>query len=367
MKNFSIPPISTLIGSTLPNYLKVIRQGKIHRRYLLKFILSTIIVFKAGPFHLWENLKFGRKLKKFNFEKSPIFIIGHWRSGTTLLHNILCQDPEAGYLTTYHSVFPNNLGSKAIFKNFMKWNMPSKRPSDNVRLHIDYPQEDEFAVANSFPNAYYNFFYFPENYLQFLTKTSQQEVRDKWKKTFQKVIMKATMNTKGKRAVIKNPVNTFRVKELIELYPDARFIFIYRNPITVFMSSYKFFKALMPTLWFHPVSDEYIREMILKVYPIMMDQYEESKKLIPQKNLIEIKFENFEKSPEDHLKMIYNNLLRDDYEKVETVFKDYLKGQKNYIRNSYKADKNMVDKVNSEWGKYLLKWEYSIPEELDLI
>jgi hypothetical protein len=153
MSQFKIPPISTLSGSTIGNYFRVLKQGKVQPKYYFKIFLTTLIVLISTPFHWWESLAFRRRFKKFKFKNPPVFILGHWRSGTTMLHNMMCVDPNAAYLTTYQSVFPNNMASKLIFKTFMRINIPEKRPSDNVRLHVDFPQEDEFAFSNMQHNA----------------------------------------------------------------------------------------------------------------------------------------------------------------------------------------------------------------------
>jgi len=173
MNQFKIPPISTLLGSTFRNYFKILGQGRVIPNYYLKIFLTTLVVLIATPFHFWENMFFYRKLKNFKFEKPPLFILGHWRSGTTLLHNMLTKDPSAGYMTTYQGVFPNNLTSKWLFRTFMKINMPDRRPSDGVKLDVNFPQEDGFAFSNSQWNEYYNFFYFPLNYKLYFFDTLQ--------------------------------------------------------------------------------------------------------------------------------------------------------------------------------------------------
>ena len=37
----------------------------------------------------------------------PLFILGHWRSGTTLLHNLLAIDDQFGYPNLYQVFFPH--------------------------------------------------------------------------------------------------------------------------------------------------------------------------------------------------------------------------------------------------------------------
>jgi hypothetical protein len=141
-----LPPVSTLLGSTWKNFRTVLKNQPIDPEYKGKILLTSLVVLIATPFHHWENLIYSRKrLSRVTFDKPPLFILGHWRSGTTLLHNMLCQDPDSSYVTTYQSVFPNNLASKAVFRTLMKIAMPDRRPADNMKLDVSLPQEDEFA------------------------------------------------------------------------------------------------------------------------------------------------------------------------------------------------------------------------------
>jgi len=369
MSQFKLPPVSTLMGSNIKNYFKILKQGSIDSKYYFKVSLTTLIVIVSSPFHLWEKLVFAKKLSKYKLEKPPLFIIGHWRSGTTLLHNMLCSDPNTGYLTTYQSVFPNNLASKAIFKTFMKIFIPEKRPSDNVKLNVDFPQEDEFAFSNSNHNSYYNFFYFPNNYKSFYEKaihhtglTEREKAR--WFKSYDNLLKKASINTKGNRLVVKNPVNTARIKQLLKLYPDAKFLYIYRNPITVFISTRHFFKKLFPTLILHEIDDETIETMIFDVYKWLMDDYLTQKNMIPKKNLIELRYEDFEKDPVEESKNIYNNLLNEDFDSVKSHFSSYFSSIKGYKKNRYEIEQSTIEKIKTHLGKFMDIYNYDIPNDI---
>jgi hypothetical protein len=371
MNEFKIPPISTLAGSTLKNYLKILGTGKIAPRYYFKITLTILIVLIATPFHFWEKLIFKKRLKNFEFKKPPLFILGHWRSGTTLLHNMLTKDPSAGYMTTYHALFPNNLASKWLFKTFMKINMPDKRPSDGVKLDINFPQEDEFAFSNSQWNAYYNFFYFPKNYSEFYEKSvhhknlSKEEI-DLWYISYDKLVKKSLIDTKGERAIFKNPVNTARIDKILKLYPDAKFLYIYRNPITVFYSTRRFFQQLYPTLWFHKVDNQFIDDMIFDVYKRLLDDYLKLKSLIPAENLMELRFEEFEQNPVNELEKIYSDLLKEDFSTVKQYFADYFKTQKSHKKNKYLVDAAEMDEIHKHWGKYIEMYNYDLPPDVTI-
>ena len=369
MSQFKLPPVSTLLGSTFINLLRIVKQGHIAPKYYFKTLFTAIIVLLSSPFHLWEKIYFRKKIVNHNFQKPPLFILGHWRSGTTLLHNMLCADPDAGYVTTYQSVFPNNLGSKWLFKTFMTIFIPEKRPSDNVKLNVDFPQEDEFAFSNSHHNSYYNFFYFPHNYKSFYEnaihhKGLTDKEKEKWFKSYDNLLKKASINTKGNRLVVKNPVNTARIKQLLKLYPDAKFLYIYRNPITVFISTRHFFQKLFPTLMLHNIDDESIETMIFDVYKWLMDDYLRQKDMIPAENLIELRYEDFEKDPVGESKKIYNNLLNEDFDSVKHHFSSYFSSIKGYKKNRYEIEQSTIEKIKTHFGKFMDIYSYDIPDDI---
>ena len=82
-------------------------------------------------------------------EGDPIFIIGHWRTGTTLLHELLWLDGRQRCPTTFECFTPNNfLISETLLKPWSGFTLPRRRPPDNMQMGWDLPQEDEFALCN---------------------------------------------------------------------------------------------------------------------------------------------------------------------------------------------------------------------------
>jgi omega-hydroxy-beta-dihydromenaquinone-9 sulfotransferase len=368
VSKFHNHPILPHIGSTLGNFLKVLNNGPIKPRYYIRVFFTGLFILFATPFYFIDYIWFRKKLLKYRFLKEPLFIIGHWRSGTTLVHNFLCQDKTAGYLTTYQSLFPNNLKSKFIFKTFVRIGIPAKRPSDNMRMNADFPQEDELALGNLQPVFYYNFFYFPSRYKVFYDRSVYMNLpaskKNAWKAAYIDLMKKAAMDTKGERLIMKNPVNTARIQILLEMFPNARFLFLYRNPYTVFFSTQRFFYNLLSSVWLHKVDRPFIDEMILDVYVRMMDDYNAQKQLIPQGNLMELKFEEFERNPVDILNKIYTDLLQEDFARVRETMTRYGKTLMKYEKNSYVVNKNTVSLIDRYWKKFITMWDYQIPEEI---
>ena len=368
MADFKIPPVSPLIGSSFANYIKAIRSGKVDLAYLHKVILSGLICGITSPFHIWERFK-DRNVK--DVKEAPVFIVGHWRSGTTFLHNLLCQDPSAGFISTFQSVFPENMHSATIFKFFMGLSMPDTRPSDNVKLRVDLPQEDEFSLENLNAPSFYSFMYFPENYNKLFDETVLFENRSekdvaKWQKVYRRLIAKAEKNTGGSYTIIKNPANTGRIDQILKMYPKARFIHIYRNPVIVYLSTKKFFLELLPTLQLQKTSEQQIIDMIFHLYSRIMTTYFDRKGLIPENQLYEIGFEDFEKDPLLYTRQIYERLNFSDWSPAVPAFENYLNEQKSYKKNVYKISRAELDRILTEWDFAFKAFGYEIPENLEI-
>ncbi len=372
MAKFKLPPISPLLGSTFATFFKTLYNGRVISGYYLKTVLTFLIILAATPFRWYESLYYYFVVRKDKKTKDPVFIIGHWRSGTTYLHQVLAEDQQMGYVTTYQTVFPHYLYSKFLFLPFMKSQMPEKRPGDNVRLVAKNPQEDEFALSNINPYTYYQFMYFPEDYRSFYHRfirfEDKSHIVEKWKNDYCKMVKKACHNTKGQIPILKNPCNTGRVGTLLEMYPDAKFVHIIRNPIVVFLSSRKFFVELLPTLWFHPVDEQFIEDMILDVYEWLVKDWLELKKLIPEGNYVEVRFEEFEEDPIWHLKKLYEQLGIPDFQKAKPKFETYVNKMSGYRKNKYQViDEILLNRILDRWGFAMDLWHYELPDYLEVI
>ncbi|MCH5376649.1 MAG: glutamate synthase-related protein [Planctomycetes bacterium] len=122
--------------------------------------------------HAVQRLRYGKRLREVQVDRPPVFIIGHWRSGTTLLHELLVRDPQFAYPNTYECFAPSHfLVSEWIIPRLVGFLLPKRRPMDNMGAGFGYPQEDEFAICIMGAPSPYSRLAFPNHkpeYLEFL-------------------------------------------------------------------------------------------------------------------------------------------------------------------------------------------------------
>ncbi len=371
MSSFKLPPISPLAGSSVYILRRVLKENRVARRYYFKVGVTKVFVLVTSAFQWIDSLVFNRKIRKYSFEESPLFIIGYWRSGTTFLHNLLTKNPGSGYVTTYQAVFPNNLKSAWLFKTFMKIFMPSGRPGDNLKMSVNFPQEDEYALSNSTHRSFYHYFYFPSSYqslysryVRFESLSSNEE--DDWKLKYRKLVIKALLTTNGKQAILKNPVNTGRMLKLLEIFPGAHFIFLIRNPIMVYLSSKKFFSDLFPTVNLEEFSEDDISRAILDIYVTMLHDYLADKEKVPADKIIEVRYEMLQENPIDEVEKIYKEFGFSDFHELKPLLRDFMETQKGHQVDAYTMEKKEFDHVRSKLDFAMKHWGYDQPLSSEL-
>jgi hypothetical protein len=364
-------PVSILIGSTPANILRVIKGYRIDIRYYPKFLLSFLVALIFEVMNLAERIVEKRMLKDVIASEPPIFVIGFWRSGTTLLHSMLCQDKRAGYVTTFQSVFPNLvLTQKKWLKKFTNTFLPKNRPFDSYAMDMDFPQEEDFAMMSLQPRSIYKIFYFPKDYNEIYKKELNFEdlpetERKHWKKEYLSLVRKAMKNTGGVQFISKNPCNIFRINTLMELYPDARFIFIYRNPYSVVESLYRFANEVLPGSELQHLEGGIPREYFARLYKDALHEYMNVRDTIKAGNLIEIRYEDFKKQPIEFIQDIYRQFNMQGIKEALPRMESYLIRNKPDGRQPYPVDPETYRLVNDYAGDIVTRLEYQITNPLE--
>lgn len=363
---FNKLPVNTLVGADWKTFKGITADREIDPAYKGKYRLTKAVCRILSILTPIQERRYQKLLADKPLVHDPVFILGHWRSGTTFMHNVFSCDDHFGYNTTYQTVFPHLImWGQPFFKKNMSWLMPDHRPTDNMELAVDLPQEEEFAITNMCPYTYYNFWFLPRHIQEYADKyllfnnISPEELKA-FDEAFMRVIKISLWNTHGTQFLSKNPPHTGRIKELVKMFPNAKFIYLMRNPYTVFESTRSFFMNTIKPLKLQEISDDDIQENILTVYSKLYNKYEEDKHLIPKGNLVEVRFEDYEKEAYDMTKEIYSKLSLPNFENAKDSILAYVDKKKGYKKNKYKYSPETIKLVESRWNFALDQWGYTI-------
>jgi len=316
----------------------------------------------AGVF---EWFLYSSRVKQVKLKEPPLFVLGHWRSGTTLLHELLMLDNRHQCPSTYQCLAPHHfLWTSWFVPRITSIFLPKKRPMDDMAAGWDRPQEDEFALVNLGVPSPYLVWAFPnhgpvnDEYLDL--RTLSAEDRERWKRKWHEFVKRVAL-ANNRRIVLKSPTHTARVKTILEVFPDARFIHIVRDPLVLFPSTVRLWKSLSEVQGFQIPRDEagWMEKSVLDNFVRMYECFEQDRELIPPGRLVDIRYEDLVADPVGELRQIYQQLGLGDFAHVEPELQRFTKQERDYKTNKYQLPPEVADRVRRRWAPYFQRYGYS--------
>lgn len=357
-----------LAGGSFSNWIHLLREnGGIDWRYFTRSLYVSAITLLSAPFRTYEAARFGDAIRRTEITEPPIFILGHWRSGTTYVMRMLAQNPDFAVVTFVHTMIPGLYLGSPIFRAILSGSLPEKRPMDNVKVAPDEAEEEEYALGNLSPYSFYHALTFPRKMREIFDKNVLFEgvdasVIEQWKAVYCYFLKKITYSSGNKRLLLKNPANTARIPVLLEMFPDAKFIHICRNPYVVYSSTMNWLDKEMLPIALQDVDEAAVHENALVNYEKLMHRYLADRHLIPEGNLIEIKFEDFEGDPLGMTERIYATLGLELAAETRARMGTYLASVANYRKNRYQLDPQRRREISERWGFAVQTWHYPPPQ-----
>jgi len=355
---------TNLCGITFRDWCQVLRENRFAigpAAWPRTAVLSAGSVLNSY-YRNREEREFGAALAQVEV-KPPLFILGHWRSGTTLLHNLLALDVRFAYPNLYQVFFPHTfLCTEDSRTNLVRPLIPQTRIFDNVAQGLQMPNEDEFATCTASLASPYMAWAFPRNearYERYLT-FREAEAKDvaRWKDELLRFLKKLTLKY-DRPMLLKSPPHTARIRLLLELFPDARFLHISRDPFTVFQSTKHLNRVLTRSLQFQQPSAQDQDEIVLRRYKLMYDAYFDERDLIPEDRLHELRFEDLEHDPIGQIRSAYRSLGLREFETVLPRLEEYVASLSNYRKNEYpELPESLRRQIRLRWARSFDEWEY---------
>lgn len=349
-------------GLKFSAWLRLLRRHRfaVDRSFRSVVLRNTAFSMVSSLLGLMQIIRFGHQIARTPIREPPIFVLGFYRSGTTLLHNLLSLDARHTFANTYECFMANHF---LVTEDFVTRRFPlqATRAMDNVPLTWDQPQEDEFALCMIGQPSFYLSIAFPNDPPQDHEYNDMEQVppraRAAWKRALYRFLQAVTLKRPG-RLVVKSPPHTARIKMLLELFPDARFVHIVRNPYRVYASTVKMLQQMYSTFGLQKPTFAGLEEFVLSTYPQMFSKLEEGRKLVNPAQFFEMRYEDLISNPLAQMRTLYEQLGLGGFDDYRPRLEQYLEGLKGYTPNRLHIPAEVEAEITRRWGEMIQRYGY---------
>lgn len=355
-----------LAGITAGDWVRLLHANRVDATYAHRAALISLLSVVNSWHRHRESGRFGAAIRATPLAGPPLFILGHWRSGTTHLHNLLALDTEQfAFANTYQVVNPHTfLTTEAVNTRRFAWMLPPKRPMDNMALSFQSPQEDEFAPCLMSLRSPYLGISFPRrqaHYDRHLT-FSQADPGDAtaWLDAFEGFLKKLTLHT-GRPLLLKSPTHTARIRLLSERFPGARFVHIHRHPEAVYQSSMHYHDTATWHTYLQRPDRSAVESAVVRRYAELYGAFLEAAPLLPPGRFHEVSFDQLERDPLRTVADIYGALGLDGFERIRPRVEAYTAGLRGYVRNRFAPlPASTRERLRTAWEPIYHRWGYAV-------
>jgi len=295
----------------------------------------------------------------------PLFVIGHWRCGTTWLHELLAQDDRHTYPTTFECLAPTNflVSEFMVTWLFSRLFAPLRRPMDSMPVEWRSPQEDELALMIMGQPSPYERFAFPNGPFPDrpgLTLELRPDEAERWKTALRRFLTVVSHRRPKRRLILKSPAHMGRVRMLLEMFPDARFVHVIRDPYVVFPSSVHMWRSMSEAHGLQQPTCEGLNEFVLEAFLALHDSFAEARAVIGPRRLVEVRYEDLVRDPIAVLREIYDRLELGSLDPALPQIQQRLASSTDYKVNSYALAPALQDDITRRWGAIIRRQQYAV-------
>ncbi|HZN34634.1 MAG TPA: sulfotransferase [Pirellulaceae bacterium] len=354
------------MGCSLPALVRILAGGRFRVDLASWPECLVDLVFASGnsAAGLVQKVIFGGRAARTELTADPVFVIGHWRTGTTLLHELLALDPRLRAPTTYECLAPHHfLLTGSWLPRLTTFALPKTRPPDKMRVAWDAPQEDEFALVNLGVPSPYATIAFPNDgsandaWLELDTLPTPD--RQRWERAVVAFFRQLTYARPG-RLLLKSPTHTFRLPTLTRLFPQARWINIARNPYEVFSSTVRLWRSMYQAYGYQRPRLTGLEEFVLATFERMHERLERTRPLAPAGGIVDVRFEDLLAAPVETMRGVYAALELGDFAVVEPKVAEYFAARASFAANRHELEPRWQEEVSRRWLPYFERYGYSL-------
>jgi omega-hydroxy-beta-dihydromenaquinone-9 sulfotransferase len=350
-------------GMVFSAWIRLLRAGRfaISPTRVPMALGITLVSLANTALRAWQDLCWGGRVRRIPIAPDPVFIIGHWRTGTTMLHTLLALDPRHRCPSTYESLSPNHfLISEGLARRFLSFFIPPQRPMDNMPLGFDSPQEDEAALclrgvpspfaAVAFPNS-------PPAYPEYgdLQRLSRADLA-RWEEGLRTFLRLLLLRRSG-RLVLKSPQHTFRLRTLTRIFPQACFVHLVRNPFEIFASTVHFWTVMYERYGLQRPDLPLLHERVFETLTAMYARLEQDRPLVDPSRFFELRYEDLIRDPVAAVEWLYRHFGWNEFPRDALV--RYAAETAGFQPNRYDLPSALRSEIARRWSAYIKRYGYN--------
>lgn len=344
---------SYLAFSTVRATAQTFLNNRIDPRYWSRALVIAITSLIVLPFNIVERLLFNRRIKAIQLDEQPLCILGHDRGGTTHLMTLLSKDDQFAFVRSAQFIVPDAciLFDKVLSPvlNVLK----PKRPMDNMTVEGDTPQDEELPLVKYTSTCDLQKYCFPADYQSFTKSfvkdfTPQSKGYWEWKKYYLFVCRKAAFIMGRNRVLLRNHANMARLEAFLELFPNAKFLHIKRNPYRLVPSLLNLHRQIISKYTLQEYTEEQLMDFTFFQYKTFTEGFVRDRHLIDPNNYVEIAYEDLVEAPIETLEQVYDKLNLRPFNEIASVIQGYLDSIRTYETNTYRQDPVLRQRITDE-------------------
>lgn len=309
-----------------------------------------------------QRIFWGRGIRAARIEHDPIVILGHWRSGTTLLHELLARDPRLVAPSTIQCAVPSHFVlSEQFATERLGFLLPARRPMDAMRMGFARPQEDELALCNlGFPSPWWTVAFPadppPDSDYETL-ESLPKAARDRWIAAWTGFLRTIQFEHPG-RLVLKNPLHTYRVPLIREVFPGAEFIHITRDPHELVPSCLHFWRRISEDHGLQRPRPDDLEQRVFSSIVRMDRRLETTWDTIPARCRYRLRYEDLIADPLGVLRQLYGHFGWPGRDAAEPFWREHLEAERSYRRNELPLDDRLGGRIAADLAELLVRHGY---------
>jgi hypothetical protein len=337
-----------------------------HLRYYWRYRWGIALKYGAPLFNRLQRMRYGRRIAAVDLPDDPLFVIGHWRTGTTLVHELLSLDDRFRSPSTYEAFNPGNFFvTERFFKERTRSLLPKTRAQDPMPVDWDLPQEDEFALAAAQAPSPYTIWQRETLDDEMVARVEQTLVietlqaaeRDIWTRRWT-TFLRALRARRDGRLLLKSPTHTFRLPLLERLFPAAQYVYMVRHPASIVPSTAHLIRTMMPER-----NQRLMTANVLKLFARLHDRVEAAAAAIPGHRFVTVRYEDLVADPVGQVSRIYSELGLSGFDRVRPAIDSSMRARSEYRPNRHTLAPELIADIREHGASYAQRHGYSLDLE----